>query len=86
MAFDKGLKWRLRKLTQCNQHGRARVLIAKEINSDLEKDFRKINKLHDELGFLPTELAHKRFQLEMKLKDEVKLKNPKEFEDVWRCI
>jgi hypothetical protein len=73
---------RIKRNTNYNNHGGNYEFIAKKINSRLEKQFRAINRKHEKIGYLPGDLAKKRYNLSRKLMVELRRKSPEEFQKV----
>jgi len=74
VQFTKGELNAIARRTAVNYHGENFEKIAKKINSPLEKDFKEINKIHKEVGYLPVDLFDKRNEKLMKLQKELKKK------------
>ena len=84
MKFTKREISLIQNRTWINAHGENMEYIAKRINSPLEKDFKKINNLQKNKGFLTHDLFMKRHRIFMKLKSELKKKLSKQnFKEVW---
>lgn len=77
---------KIKRNTWNNHDGESYVFIAKKIKSKKEKQFKKINELHDKKGYLDSKLSTRRYKLSTALLKELKKKSPSEYKKVNKVL
>ena len=83
------LKSEIRKIkrnTERNYHSENKMFIAKKINSPLLKEFESIRKAHMKMGYMDDKLWKKSYSTYQKLMVELKIKNPKQYQEVYGSL